>query len=217
MRNRNLTILVVLLVSLVLRADSCLLEQRDVHLVLPALVPANWETSGHTEATDTDTDFVDAATPVRDAIESESLAGDIIGVTLSGITWEVLTNTGHSTRRFGGVDFTALGDGTVRILDFNIPNNDAGERGQTGDGTGRATLVAEGANELSDRLTTWFQQYQNDPASADDTLLQFTYRAIWDSSVDGDPPTAADPDNFTWVTNLILQIETVADIEVVNP
>jgi hypothetical protein len=218
MRNKtNLSILGIVCLTLVLRADSCLVEQRQVSLILPAQVPAHWETVGHTQSTDEDTDFVSAAGPLRDALDDDPLPGDITHVYLSGVTYRVLTNTGHSTRRQGTVSID-FGKVELGVLTFDIPNNDAGLEGKSGDGdpsNGQVDMVAAGVDEMNTRLNAWLDAYRANPGDDSyDSLLDFTWRATWDSSLDGDPPSASDPDNFTWETNLIILIEKNAEVDV---
>jgi hypothetical protein len=218
MRNKtNLGILLLLCLTLMLRADSCLVEQREVAVVLPAKVPAVWETAGHVQATDEATDDVSPAKALRDALEDDPLSGDITAVYLSGVTYRVLTNSGHSTRRAGSVSVDFSGT-ELQLMTFDIPHNDVGLEGKSGDGiasNGDVDLVAAGVDELNSRLNDWLDSYRTDPGDTSyDSLLDFTWIARWDSSLDGDPPSVSDPDNFTWETNLIILVEKTTDVDV---
>lgn len=213
---RNLTILGIICLSLILRADSCLLEQKKVHMVIPAEVPFQWETKGHTEATDTRTYSFDAAGPVRDGLSSDSIPGDLLRVYLAGAQYRVVESTGHDARRVGSVtiEFDVAagpghGTGPFELLTFDVPSNATGVSGSAGDGT--VTLVAAGLGEINYRLGEWLDAYKANPLDTSlDGWLRGTGTATWSSTP---APSAADPDDFTWVTDAVIQVVKEGDVE----
>jgi hypothetical protein len=216
MRSRNLTILCILCLSLMLRADSCLVEQKDVALIIPAEVPYEWETRGYTEATGTDSGPFDAAGPIRDGLESDTISGTIVSVQVSGVQYRVTESTGHDAQRFGFIEITfdqSVGTGhdvgPYRVLDFDVPTNVAGTTGAAGDGT--VTLNRAGVDELNYRLGEWLTTYNADTSDTSlDSWLQGTWGVSWTSDP---PPTSNEKDNFKWVTDLVVQVEKNAKVD----
>ena len=212
MKRKNLFILLVLCTSLILRADSCVLEQREVSQVSSLGVPAEFVSQGWTESSETQSAVVDISADVRDALEGVSV-DNIEQILLAGAAYKVTASTGHDAARDGDVTVKTPGAGAAnQLLTFDVPTNSAGTSGTAGDGT--LTLVNAGVDFINTQVATWLDQYKTNPALADDSLLVFEYTATWNSNP---PPSAQDPDNFTWSTDVILHVETIIDIEVPNP
>jgi hypothetical protein len=195
---RNLMILLVLCSTLILRGDGCnIFEQRDIQQVIGLPVPAEWVTDGYTDANYEDMQTVNIAADVRDALADYDVSA-IVSLNVAGVQYEVLESTGHDAQRSGAVQI----DGSP-VMTFDVPSNATGVSGAAGDGSGTVTMQPAGTLLVNTRLNAWLDQYQADPASADDNLLEFTYHVEWSSNP---APTAADPDNFTWTTDLVLQM-----------
>lgn len=206
-KQRNLTILLVLCISLVLRGDGCnILEQKDVEQVAGIPVPAEWVSEGYTEANFSQSQTLSLAEDIRDAMPDDpSEAEKILSIGVAGVQYKVLESTGHDAQRAGHVDING-----IRILDFDVPGNETGRSGAAGDGSGELTMNAAGVDFVAGRLNTWLNEYKADPFGvADDGLLEFSYAVQWSSTP---APTAMDPDNFRWTTDLVLQVVQVITI-----
>lgn len=219
MRMRTLIILGVLGTSLLLRADSCLIEQVEVDVVLGTEIPAEWVSVGFTDATGVRKDTLDV-NPTDDLVaelDDLDLPGDLVSIQITGVGFKVLTSEGHDARRFGIISVEGF-----PFIEFNTPTNAAGTTafakasGTAIDpltSTPELRLRSQGLSLLNDRLDTFLQQYLAG-GSPDPTLLELSYVADWTSTP---APTAGSPDNFTWTTNLQVQIIQKSDLDTFDP
>jgi hypothetical protein len=207
MRSRAILILGLLLLSLTVQGESCLLDQRKVSAVLGTSVPAEFATTGFTESSgqDSATVIADADSAIRAAIEDADIDVDNIkSIAIAGGCYEVLESTGHDARRQGSI----FVDGR-KLLDFDVPTNATGTQGSSGDGT--LTLDEDGVTYLNGRLNEYLDDLQSG-GSATPFVIQ--YDANWTSTP---APTQGDPDNFRWFTCINLQVEYQVEVDVPNP
>lgn len=206
MKHRTIGILGLLLVSLVFQGESCILEQRTISAVVGSSIPAQWHTTGFTDTFDDDT--VDAGAEIKKAIEDGSIdVDDIKSISISGACYKVESSTGHNAQRQGTVKVNVVGDPEVIFFSFNVPNNNAGTEGTSGDGT--LTLNGPGVNYLQGKLNAFLSSLK----AGGDPSLMVHYRADWTSTP---PPSEGDPDDFFWTTCAVLQIEYEVELEVPN-
>jgi hypothetical protein len=207
MRHRTAWILGVILLSLVFHGESCVTEQRDVSAIFGIGIPAEWSTEGYTDTSDRDT--VDVAAKVKAAIDDGAIDIDKISkIYVAGGCYEVDLSKGHDARRYGSVHFNVAGDPQHHFLDFDVPTNVTGTKGNSGDGT--LTLQSDGVTYLDGVLNNYLAQLQG---GFDPPLLVY-YDAQWTS----DPaPTQADPDSFYWHVCVNLQIDYKVETEIPAP
>lgn len=204
MRSRTLWILGLVLVSLAVQGESCILEQRKVAAVLGSSIPVEWQSRGFTDTMDDST--IDAGAIIADAIDDADIdVADIKSIAIAGGCYEVVRNSGHDAQRQGTV---MIDD--VLVLSFDVPNNQEGTAGTSGDGT--LTLNGAGITYLNGKLDTYLAALKANPSTP--PPLAFTYKAQWTSTP---PPTEGDPDNFDWVTCVNLQIEYEVEVDVPDP
>jgi hypothetical protein len=204
MRRKSFSILLVLCASIVLKGDGCLVKQKDVSMVLAGKIPAQWDSQGYTQATFVKTDVVSAGTDVLNALNADNLAGVYKSIKVVGAVYEVLKSTGHDARRAG----TVTVNGNL-LLTFDVPHNTQGIKGNAGDPT--LTLGTPGLNFINGRLQQFLDSYN--VGAPNTALLDFTYTANWTSTP---APSASDPDAFTWTTDLVIQVEKTAKVDVPN-
>jgi hypothetical protein len=200
--SKNLGALVLLCATLVLRADSCLVEQKDISMVLAGEIPAEWVSQGWTEANFSDTDIVQAGEDVGDALDADDTEGEVTSIQVVGAIYEVLESTGHDARRAG----TVTVNGNL-LLTFDVPSNATGVKGAAGDGT--LTLEAPGLTFVNNRMQQYLDSYN--AGIPNPALLDFTYVAQWTSTP---APSSGDPDDFRWRTDLVIQIEKTVTVDV---
>lgn len=206
MRSKTIPILGLLLASLVFQGENCLLEQRTVSAVLGTSIPAEFVSQGFTESSGEDSSAItiDAGTEIEAALEDAGIdAEDIKSIAITGGCYEVTSSTGHDARRAGEVYV----DGN-RFLTFDVPTNVTGTTGSTMDGT--LTLDNAGLGPLNVRLNDYLTGLKADNAPP----FIIEYRALWTSTP---APTEGDPDNFTWVTCVNLQVEYELEVDVPDP
>lgn len=215
MRRTNSTILFILALSLLLRADACT-EQKDVNLVFGSdFVASLQSSSGFTEANDEDAVTVDAGENVDDAIQEleADFDGDITSIQVNGARFEMIANDGHDARRNGEV-FVSINDGAeVKLMDWNTPNNLPGTEGFASakpidPATPGILFNQTGLSAVNTALQTYLDNY-NDGITPNN--LSFTFRATWNSSP---PPTALEPDNFQWDAVLLFQVQQTTLLDV---
>lgn len=211
---RNLTILLILCTSLVLRGDGCnVLEQKDVEQVAGIPVPAEWVSIGWTDASGSYTDSFDAsiAEDLRTAIAENGGADNLVAINVSGVQYKVLESTGHDAQREGSVTVEPTGTGSpLGLLVFNIPGNETGRSGAAGDGSGELIMQISGTTLVNGRINSWLDQYKANPGDTSyDNLLDLTFEVNWTSTP---APSAQSPDNFTWTTDLVLQVVQIITI-----
>lgn len=199
---KNLGALVLLCATLVLRADSCLVEQKDISMVLAGEIPAEWVSQGWTQANFTDTGLIEAGEDVGDALDADDTDGEVTSIQVVGAVYEVLESTGHDAQRAG----TVTVNGNL-LLTFDVPSNRKGVKGAAGDGT--LTLEPAGLTFINARLQQYLDSYN--AGTPNPGLLDFNYTAQWTSTP---APSAGDPDNFRWTTDLVIQIEKTATLDV---
>ncbi|MFN0152659.1 MAG: hypothetical protein ACKVU1_18300 [bacterium] len=205
MRSRTLSILGLLLVSLAVKGESCLLEQRKVSAVLGSSIPAEWQSRGFTETMDDST--IDAGAIIDEALDDADIdPADIKSIAIAGGCYEVVRSSGHDAQREGTVEID-----DVLVLSFDVPNNQTGTAGTSGDGT--LTLNSAGLTYVNGKLNTFLTALKANPDGPTPPLV-FTYKAEWTSTP---PPTSGDPDDFDWITCINLQIEYEVEVDVPNP
>jgi hypothetical protein len=206
-------VLGLLLAGLVFKGESCIIEQRTINAILGDSVPAEWDTRGFTEATDSDTVDVDIAADVIEAIlEAEIDVANINSIAIAGGGYEVTRNEGHDSRRVGQVTQNGL-----LLLSFDVPNNQVGTSGTAGDGT--LVLESTGLANLNSALNTLLEDLKDDAegnglGNAPDPVLMRTFIAEWTST---NPPSQGDPDDFSWTTFINLQVNYEIEVDVPNP
>lgn len=206
MRSKAIPILVLLLASLVFQGESCLVEERTVSAVLGSSIPAEFVSEGFTEASGEDSAaiIVDAGAEIMLALDDAGIdVEDIKSIAITGGCYEVTASSGHDARRMGEV----FVDGN-RFLTFDVPTNVAGTAGSTTDGT--LTLDSAGLMPLNTKLN----DYLDGLKGGNPPPFLIAYRAEWTSTP---PPTAGDPDNFTWTTCVTLQVEYELTVDVPDP
>lgn len=202
MRSKAIPILGILLASLVFQGEDCLLEQKEIAAIVGTSVPAEFVTEGYTEATDSDQDVVDAGEAILDALDEVDIE-DIDSVRVTGACYEVTASTGHDARRVGTVAVNG-----IDLIAFDVPTNVAGTMGCSGDGS--LVFQSAGINAVNSAVNNFIQAVKNGVSSP--TLI-FSYVADWQSTP---PPSAGDPDNFTWHVDLKLQVYYSPEIDVPN-
>lgn len=192
---------------LALTGAECV-EDRNVDTVILATISANWHTEGFTQGTSSDTETVDGATDIQDALDD--IDGDIESITVTGVCYEVLANAGSAARK------AATHQGSVRVdgrdlLDFNSPNTAVGTVGNPGNG--RVVMKAAGTAYINQKLADYLASYNaGTPNPA--ILNGIVFAANWASSPNA---SQADQDDFDWKTCVFVQIVAKIEIEVLNP
>ncbi|HEX7880650.1 MAG TPA: hypothetical protein VF720_14640 [Candidatus Eisenbacteria bacterium] len=191
------------LLFLVLKADSCIIEDRMVDAVVTQTIPYVWHTEGD-NAAGSDSAVVSLAADVEAALDEFEGDVDVTAIHISGGTYRVLENRGFVGAHMGTVTIQAVGDEPLTILTYDVPNPPGNADGASG-GTGvDVSLVAAGINLLNERLAEYLD-------TRDPSRLQFTFRTEWNSTA---PSTDYD---FDWETALILQVVGTIEVQVPNP
>lgn len=223
MQQRTLIILAVLATSLLLRADSCTLEERNVAVVLGGELPMQFESVGFTQASGEDTGSYDFGADLLDALDELELDGEIDQIAISGAGFEILRSEGHDAARSGEVFFSysyddgagSISTGTEqRLLSWSTPTNAAGTKGY-------AIASASGASGpyvLFDptgleALNLLLARYLADYNAGNRPTLSVQGRATWNSTP---PPTPEVPDDLSWEIFLQVQIRQNAQVEIFN-
>ncbi len=205
MRTTNMSILFVLGLSLILRADACT-ETKNIDLVFGADFVATIQSSeGWTQANDSDTVSVAVDQEMLDALSDVDIDGTVTAIRVNGASFEMLTNRGHDARRSGSVFMTINGGAEFKLLDWNTPNNQPGTMGfASSDPIDPATpsihFDKNGLGSLNLALDTFLQNY-NDGISPNP--LAATLRVTWASTP---PPTSQEPDDFSWRATILVQL-----------
>lgn len=193
MRTKTIPILGLILVSLVLQGEDCLLEQKEISAVIGTTVPAEFETRGHTESTDTETDVVDVGEEILDALDDAGIdIRKIQSIRFVGVCAEVDSSWGHDARRAGSIVVNG-----VTLLTFDVPTNVAGTRACSGGSSPGITLSKAGVDSLNGWIDDFLQGLKAaaGPGKGMEARLVLTYTASWTSTP---APSGADPDNFDW-------------------
>lgn len=212
MRRLNSSILFILALSLLLRADACT-EQKDVDLVFGSDFVASLQSSdGFTEANDEDQVSVAADEDLLEAIDELDFDGEITAIQINGARFEIVSNQGHDARRTGEVFVSINGAPEVKLMDWNTPNNQPGTKGLASADPidpqkPGIRFNSNGLGIVNGALQIFLDGYNvgNPPA------LTLDLRATWTSAP---APTAEDPDDFQWEAALLFQVEQTAKLDV---
>jgi hypothetical protein len=203
MRHRTAVLFGLACLALVLKGDSCLVEERTTDVVITADVPAIWQTEG-TNNTGTDTYVVDAGDEILEALDDLGDDADLTEINIAGVCYEVLQNNGFDGAHEGSVSV----DGN-ELLTFEVQTNATGTKGGTEEATVR--LSADGVNYVNSLLDQFLASYN--AGNPDPSLLNdLEFVANWSST----PPGATGYD-FDWKTCLILQVIGEVTVDVPNP
>lgn len=215
---RILTILGVLATSLLLRADGCVTSEREIEGVLAVTITAEWETRGFTENTATDNGNAgDFAQEILDVLEDADLgairaaleAGD--RVTVAGMRAEVTRSEGHDASRTATVRVNT-GSGFVTLCSLAVPGNAAGQIATPGDGT--LAIQSAGVTALQNTARLFLDRYlDGDVDGARATLDAVLWEAAWSSTP---PPSQGSPDDFDWITEVVLHVPARYTLETIG-
>lgn len=217
---RGLAVLGILCVSLILRGDEgCVTEDRSVEGVLALTVETEWETRGFTENTGTDGGTVDGfADDIISALDDLENVEDLQAdkVTIAGARGRVTVNRGHDSARTATVTINTNNKVERTLLTMAVPDNSTG-REVTASDTEEDLFLDLNATAI-DALNTDFQDFLNaylidDLETARAILNAIDWSASW---VSDDPPTSQDPDDFDWVTEVIIHVPIIYDSTVVS-
>lgn len=207
MRNyKNLSILFILCLSLLLRADACT-EEEEIDLVFGADFVATLQSSeGFTEASDEDQVTLDADDDVLEAIDDIGLEGEVESIVINGASFRMVANDGHDARRSGEVFVTINGGAELKLMDWNTPNNLPGTEGFASanpidPATAGIRFDPVGLGAVNTALETFLANYNG---GIQPNPLKVVVRATWDSTP---PPSASDPDDFQWEARLLFQVK----------
>lgn len=225
MRTKTIAILAILALSLMLRADSCTVEQRDVSVVLGGQIPMEFSSVGYVDASGTDEGTFDFGIEILDAIEALELDGTPDTVIVTGGGFRVTRSDGHDARRSGSLnlDVTYTGgtpaapaDADFDLLDYNTPTNVAGTEGfavsnsqPVSPADAFVLFSPAGLQAVNEYLDDFLDAYNTGGSPS----LSVTGTVTWDS----DPaPSQADPDDFTWEVFLQIQLRQTTETDVFN-
>jgi hypothetical protein len=210
----------VLSVSLILRADEgCMTEDRIVEGTVPLTVTADWLTQGFTENTSTDNgnagDFAQRIINALDDVENvENI--DPTQVKVAGARARVTLNRGHSSARTATVNITTSSKIERQLMELRVPDNQT-DREVTASDNGTDLYLHIDSNAIAalqaDFQTFLTEYLAGDLVAAAAALNNISWHAEWSSD---DPPTSQDPDDFDWVTEIILHVPAEWDITVIN-
>jgi hypothetical protein len=210
----------VLCVSMILRADEgCITADRTVEGSVPLTLSAEWVTQGFTENTATDNgnagdfaaDIIDA---LGDVENIENMNPDEVKV--AGIQGRVTENRGHSSARSATVNITTNNKASYELMQMRVPDNNTGREVAASDDSDdlHLRINSEGALALQADFQDFLTLYLGgDIPGATAALNNISWSASW---VSDDPPTSGDPDDFDWVTEVILLVPAEWDLEVIN-
>jgi hypothetical protein len=215
MRKNHLSILFVLGLSLILRADSCT-ETKNVDLVFGADFVATIQSSeGWTQANDENTVSVAMDQDLLEALNDVDIEGTVTSILVNGASFEMLTNDGHDARRNGSVYIRINNGSKTELLQWNSPNNQPGTKGYASSApidpaTPSIRFEAVGLKSLNAALYEFLDNYNH---GISPNTLTVDVIAEWDSTP---PPTEQDPDNFSWQAKLLVQMKQDAVVDVPN-
>ena len=210
MPRNALLVLAVLATTLLLRADSCTVEERSIAVSAGSTLRFTVEGAG------TGTSWagaLDLGQDIRDALLDLDEDDRVDSVRVVGARMEFLRNDGFSTVRRGNV-FAGESGSEQRILEFRAADNEAGTAGLASFGSVNAqpdsatillswkTAGMRAVHALADSfLARWYR--------GEDPQLLLSLRADWS-------PAAPDtlPDDFDLEIRLDLQIHRILDAEV---
>ncbi|HEX9641302.1 MAG TPA: hypothetical protein VGB13_08310 [Candidatus Krumholzibacteria bacterium] len=210
----------VLSVSLILRADEgCMTEDRTVEGTVPLTLTADWVTKGFTENTATENGNAGAfAQRIIDALDDveniESI--DPTQVKVAGARARVTLNRGHSSARSATINITTTNKAAHELMQLRVPDNQTNrEVNASDDGTDLYLRInAAAISALQADFQTFLTEYlAGNLVAAAAALNNISWVAEWSSD---DPPTSQDPDDFDWVTEIILHVPAEWDLTVIN-
>lgn len=215
---RALAVFGVLAISLLLRADGCVTSEREIDGVLAVTITAEWETRGFTENTATDNGNAgEFAQDVLDVLEDADLSAvraaleDGAQVTVAGMRAEVTRSDGHDASRTATVRVNT-GSGFVNLGSLAVPGNATGQTATPGDGT--LTLQSAGVNALQSAARLFLTRYlDGDLVGARQALDSVVWEAAWTSTP---PPTQGSPDDFDWITEVVLHVPARYALETIG-
>jgi hypothetical protein len=203
MRSKSFCLLGLLAMVLVLKGDSCLVDERTVDVVVTGDIPATWHTGGSNSAGSAAI-VVNANDEVQEALDDLSDDADLESIKVAGVCYEVLENGGF----VGAHEGTVTVDGHT-LLSFDVPTNTVGTTGGT-EGA-EVMLAPDGVNYVNDLMADYLAGYNN--GNVDESILDnLMFSASWTST---DPGTESY--DFDWKTCLILQIVGTVTLDVPNP
>jgi hypothetical protein len=203
MRNKTVCWLGLACLVLVLKGDSCLVEERTVDVVVTGDIPATWHTEG-SNSEGSASIMIDANDEVLEALDDLSDEAELESIKVSGVCYEVLENDGFIGSHSGVVSV----DGHA-LLEFDVPTNAVGTTGGT-EGA-EVTLVADGVGYVNGLMATYLAGY-NAGNPDEDLLDDLMFSASWESADPG-----ASSYDFDWKTCLILQVVGNVTLDVPNP
>ena len=203
MKTRHFPPAAVLLLTAV-ALGGCIIEDREVDVVVTGDIPATWHTEGD-NSSGVDIANVNAAPDVEDALDNLDADSDIKSINIAGGSYEVLANSGFVGAHSGTVYVSATGVSEMAAMTFDAPSNEVGASGSHGV---ELNLQGTGIEFLNTRLN----DYLDSGPPRDQSLLQFTFRTVWTST----PPGTSEY-NFDWKTALVLQIVGTIKVKVPNP
>lgn len=180
---------------------GCIVEDREVDVVVTGDIPVTWHTTGN-NSSGNDIINVNVATDVEDALDQLDADSDVQSIAIAGGSYEVLANRGFVGAHSGTVYVSATGVSEMQVLSFDAPSNATGASGST---TVEIALKKPGVDFLNARLNSYLTTH-------DAGLMQFTFRTAWTST----PPGAGSYD-FDWKTALVMQIVGTIKVKVPNP
>jgi hypothetical protein len=203
MRNKSVYLLGLVSLILVLKGDSCLIEERTVDVVVTGDIPATWHTEG-SNSSGSAAITIDANDEVQEALDDISDDADIESINVAGVCYEVLANSGF----VGAHDGMVSVDGH-QLLTFDVPTNAVGTTGGT---TGaEVSLVADGVAYVNGLMASYLAGYNAGNVN-EDLLDNLMFSASWTST---DPGGSSY--DFDWKTCLILQVVGNVTLDVPNP
>lgn len=225
---RSTMILGVMALSLILRADGCVTEERNLNGSVPIEITAEFLTEGFLEpdgvrytlsTSDVDEiiaslDDLDSETieAVRNAIDPDGGGREVL---IGGLRAYVVENRGNIAARTGSLELD-LGGGLEPVASLNPTTNATGsEASFANGGIELAAGAATGLTSLKGRLNDFLSDYLD--GNLDDArseLVGLAFEATWETA---DPePTQTNQDDFDWAVEVIVLIPAQYAIEVPN-
>lgn len=206
----NALVLLVLAISLLLRADSCTTETRAVRAVAGTTLEFTVIGSGRSSAW---TDTLDAGARLRGVLDRMQDVQNVDSVRVVGARMEFTRNEGFSAIRLGNVLMGESG-ATQRILEFRAADSQAGTSGNASftsvnqppaAGEIRVNWKTAGVRNLHASADSFLARYLRGDAAE----LRLAVLANW-------TPAAPDtlPDDFDLLIRLDLQVSRRSDVEV---
>ncbi len=208
------------LVAVGLLLPGCLTEETEVNGSVPITLSAEWTTQGFTDSDGTlggltnpqlDEIFEDLDDADLEAVRQALEAGE--EVLIAGLRAFVTRNEGHVAAREGNLEIDT-GTGFETAATVSVPSNDVGVEATAANG--RIVIdesfagLAQLRGVMQDFLTAYLAGNRD---TARQILLGVSWSATWSSTP---PPTAQDPDDFDWTTEIIVMVPSQYTIDVPN-